>query len=74
MKCPICNEIMVKIIYGLPGTDLLESAKQRKVFIGGCVVGECNPKYHCYKCQKSFYEDLDVASSVDEDDNWIQDN
>jgi transposase-like protein len=28
------------------------------------------PQYHCYTCRKSFSEDL--KSSMDEDDDWIQ--
>ena len=69
-KCPICNETMVKIIYGMPDPELWEKAKQRKAFIGGCCVIEGqSPSYHCYNCQKSFTKDL--KTHIDENDYWL---
>ena len=65
-KCPICNETMVKIIYGMPDPELWEKAKQRKAFIGGCCVFGDSPTFHCYNCQKSFSKDLK------ENDNWLK--
>ena len=70
LKCPVCNEPLVKIVYGLPAGETIEMAKQRKVFLGGCIVMPDNPKYHCYQCRKSFSEDL--KTSIDENDDWMQ--
>jgi len=72
MKCPVCSEKLVKIVYGMPDVDLWKKAEQRKVFIGGCCVSECSPKYHCYKCRKSFSKDL--KTNIDEDDDWLQED
>ena len=68
VKCPICNEVMVKILYGLPISETFDLAKQRKVFIGGCCISEDSPDYHCYKCRKGFSKDFKTV--VDEDDDW----
>jgi len=69
VKCPVCNEIMVAIVYGMPNLDIRKKAKQRKVFIGGCCVSEHSPKYHCYQCRKSFSGDL--QTNIDENDDWL---
>ena len=69
MKCPVCNEIMVEIVYGTPNWETAKKARQRKVFIGGCIVSEKSTKYHCYQCKKSFSEDL--KTSVNESEDWL---
>jgi len=71
MKCPVCNNKMVKIVYGTPTEKLWEKAKQRKAFIGGCCYTvDYSPEYHCYKCRKSFTKDLKI--NIDESDDWLQ--
>lgn len=70
MKCPICKSNMVSILYGMPSSEAIEKAERQELFIGGCMITNDNPKYHCYKCQKSFSKDL--KSSIDENDDWIR--
>ncbi|MEG0873408.1 MAG: hypothetical protein RSE57_05625, partial [Clostridia bacterium] len=70
MKCPICKSKMVNIIYGMPSSEVIVQAEKQKIFIGGCLVMENNPVYHCYNCQKSFSKDL--KSSIEENDDWIK--
>ena len=69
IKCPICNEVMVQIVYGFPNIETGNLAKQRMVFISGCCISEDSPDYHCYKCRKSFSKDFKTI--IDEDDDWI---
>ena len=69
--CPICNETMVDIRYGFP-IGFWEDAKQRKVFIGGCIVLKTSPRFHCYKCRKSFSKDL--KTNIDANDDWLQED
>jgi len=69
VKCPICNEKMVEIVYGFPSIETANLAEQRMVFIGGCCISEDSPDYHCYKCRKSFSKDFKTI--FDEDDDWI---
>jgi len=69
-KCPICNERMVKIVYGMPDVDVWEKAEKREIFIGGCCIDEDSPNYHCYKCRKSFSKDL--KNYIDENDDWLR--
>jgi hypothetical protein len=49
--CPLCQSNRVlPIVYGLPGPELLESAREGRVHLGGCVVYRENPEWHCRKC------------------------
>ena len=60
MRCPICNEKIVPIIYGMPAPEIVEKAEKKEVYLGGCevLIGLKQPIYHCYNCDKNFYEDL----------------
>lgn len=68
MKCPNCGDKLVDIVYGLPAPELMEKAKNKEVCLGGCDIigGVEQARYHCFKCEKSFYKDLS------EDDGTIK--
>lgn len=59
-KCPICGNKVVKIIYGLPGPELMEQAMSGKVILGGCctIVDEhgklLDPEFGCIECGTQF--------------------
>lgn len=48
--CPKCGKPGVKIVYGKPGGKTLKKAREKKLFLGGCVKTPNSPKYHCYHC------------------------
>jgi hypothetical protein len=53
--CPICHNILVDIIYGMPcDVKLIEKAHQKQVYLGGCLMDSDNFEYHCYYCDKNF--------------------
>ncbi|MBE1534691.1 hypothetical protein [Actinomadura algeriensis] len=52
--CPHCGGAPIPIVYGLPGSDLFEEAERGKVVLGGCVVWEGNPRWHCSACGHGF--------------------
>ena len=60
MKCPICNENLVQIIYGMPTPEAFEKAEKKEIYLGGCevFVGLEQPIHHCYNCNNNFYKDL----------------
>ncbi len=70
-KCPKCNKELVKIVYGMPDVDMIEKAKKREIFLGGCVIEDFQPKYHCNNCKKSYSENLDKF--IEESNNWEDD-
>jgi hypothetical protein len=38
---------IIPIIYGLPTGKTLKSAKKGLVFLGGCIVSDCDPRFYC---------------------------
>ena len=55
-KCPKCGgEHLTPILYGYP--DFNEETKRRvenrELFLGGCRITGCDPKFHCFDCGKN---------------------
>ena len=67
-KCPNCNSKMIEIIYGMPDSTTMEKAKKGELFLGGCMIEDENPKYHCNKCRRSYFDDL--KKYINEPNNW----
>ena len=59
-KCPLCNNELVDIVYGMPGPDLFEKYERKKIALGGCTIyeDEEQPVYHCYHCNKDFFKNM----------------
>ena len=52
-KCPKCgSEQIAPILYGLPvrSEELNRKLENREIFLGGCRVSDCDPKFHCFGC------------------------
>lgn len=45
--CPVCGAEAVRIVYGMPGPQLIEDLREGRIALGGCVVGEDMPKWAC---------------------------
>ena len=53
--CPKCGSLdVVPILYGLPGPKGMEEGDRGKIFLGGCCVGESDPRKHCKACGTEF--------------------
>ena len=51
--CPVCgSEEYIPIIYGRPGTELLEKAERGEVILGGCIPGDHH--YRCKDCETDY--------------------
>jgi len=50
-SCPQCssNEV-VPISYGLPLGDAIKDAEAGKIWLGGCIVTDEDPEWHCKDC------------------------
>ena len=57
-KCPECGNKLVKIVYGFPSNKVIKEADKKNIYLGGCEINDDNPKYHCYNCDKNFYNNL----------------
>jgi hypothetical protein len=55
-SCPKCKSSkgVIPIAYGLPSLELGESADRGEVVLGGCVVGDDSPEWHCKTCKKNW--------------------
>jgi len=66
--CPWCGSNNVaEILYGLPAMDenLRKDIDEGRIYIGGCVVSDYSPQYHCNNCKKEFYH---YSGSMDDYD------
>ena len=54
-RCPECGGTeVVPIAYGMPAPELIESAERGEVVLGGCVIGDADPRWHCKECDHSW--------------------
>ena len=51
-KCGSKNT--VRIVYGYPSQETLEIAKNGKVVLGGCIISDNDPVWHCNDCQNNW--------------------
>lgn len=56
--CPACGSPdAVPLVFGLPMEPLFRAAELGLVALGGCVVGEDPPTYHCLACRPDVWRD-----------------
>lgn len=66
-KCFICGSLDVaKIIYGYPTVDALKKQAEGKIKLGGCVISEASPQYHCNECEKEWIADEAIDAAYNE--------
>ena len=50
--CPNCkSNKVVPIAYGLPGFEMREEAIKGKIHLGGCMIEDDSPDFHCNECE-----------------------
>jgi hypothetical protein len=53
--CPKCGGLdVVPILYGYPGPGMMEAAERGTIALGGCCVGDRDPRKHCTACGEEF--------------------
>ena len=53
--CPKCGSIdVIPILYGYPGPGMKEGAEKGKIALGGCCVGDRDPRKQCKACGEEF--------------------
>lgn len=57
-KIPHCakcqSKEVVSILYGLPTREAFKDASEGKLSLGGCIVTDQSPKWHCQGCEYEF--------------------
>ena len=50
-KCPVCksSKDVIPIVYGKPGTELIQKAERGECRLGGCVIDKDSPRNYCKK-------------------------
>ena len=48
------TDLLIPIVYGLPGKRLMKKSKKGKIKLGGCIVTDCDPKWYCKKHEIEF--------------------
>ena len=66
--CPNCGKKMLDIVYGMPAPETIEKAKRGELFLGGCMIKDNQPEYHCNICRRSYSKDL--KTYIEEANNW----
>jgi hypothetical protein len=67
-RCPDCKGArLIPIVYGMPGSELVEQSERGEVELGGCVVTEVfdpvsgfisgDPELYCLKCEGQFFRE-----------------
>ena len=41
---------IIPIEYGLPEPEMVKAAENGEIYIGGCLVSDSNPEWHCKNC------------------------
>lgn len=50
-SCPSCkSKNIIPIEYGLPGPEMVKAAEKGEIYIGGCLISDSNPEWHCKNC------------------------
>jgi hypothetical protein len=58
--CPLCGSNHVaSILYGLPddSEELKRDVNAKKIVLGGCVITDDDPQWHCNECQHEWTPD-----------------
>ncbi len=58
IKCPNCNNKMIKIVYGMPSNELFELSEKGIIHLGGCSVSDDDPIYYCSNCRRKYFDNL----------------
>ncbi|MCP4121120.1 MAG: hypothetical protein GY751_05155 [Bacteroidetes bacterium] len=55
-KCATCksNDQVVPVMYGMPGPKMQDDAYAGKIKLGGCLIGENDPKWYCKRDEAEF--------------------
>jgi hypothetical protein len=67
-QCPKCNsESVIPILYGEPNDEGIAAAYRNELVLGGCIVDDGLPIWHCQDCGYNFGE-LNLDNEVKGDD------
>jgi len=49
--CPKCSsKNTCRIVWGYPSSNMMKLAQEGKVVLGGCIISDNDPMWHCLDC------------------------
>ena len=68
--CPKCSkDNIVPIRYGMPGSEMQNDYYKGKIELGGCVLDEESPNYHCKDCKYEWQRGKRNEGHYEEDED-----
>ncbi|MGM8213423.1 hypothetical protein ACLIBH_11665 [Virgibacillus sp. W0430] len=66
-KCFTCGSLDVaKIVYGSPTVEAFKEQEEGKIKLGGCMISEESPQYHCNECETEWTVDEAIDAAYNE--------
>ena len=54
-NCPSCkSDNVAAIAFGYPGPEMSEAASRGEIVLGGCIVNDDDPEWHCKDCKHNW--------------------
>jgi hypothetical protein len=70
MKCPKCSkDFVIPIRYGMPGSEMQKDYYEGKIKLGGCLMAENSPNYHCNDCKYEWQRGKRNEGHYEEDED-----
>ena len=73
--CPKCgfSDAVVPVGYGYPAPETMKAAERGEIILGGCVVGDIDPRHACRRCRVYFdFWRPERAAGVMAQRGWIE--
>ena len=61
MRCPLCNNPLLDVVYGLPTDEMIAKANNDEIVLGG-YPKPFGPTHYCPDCQKEFGQGEDIRT------------
>ena len=74
-RCPKCGQAdaVISIVYGYPASEAEQAAERGEVALGGCVVGDIDPRCTCRRCHIAFdFERPELATGKAAELGWVE--
>jgi hypothetical protein len=61
MNCPLCNNPMIDVVYGLPTDEMIEKSNRDEIILGG-YRKPFGPTHYCLPCETEYGQDEDTRT------------
>lgn len=68
--CPVCGHPGIRIAYGLPGPEMIDSAEAGRIALGGCVVSGIDPDWACTGPEQHVWRSGEEFRAMRSGDEW----